>query len=411
MITFYLDKKGPKIDSPIFLAVRYDGRRIKAYTGRKINQKYWDVEKGRADPKRYKLNCIDFNGFLQRIEDKCISLLNKNRPITKHELKQIIDQADGLRHEKDFFAFADEFLHTTNLAYNTIKGFRTTLKHLRGFRPSITFNGFDMTFYRQFTHYLREKLVLGENTVGDNIKRIKRILNAALDEGLHSNLDFKKSSFKTPSIVNDEVYLTAVELSSLYKASLSKQLEKYRDAFLLHCAFGIRYEDGIQISPQNFSKIDNIVYIQIMQGKTGTSIQIPVLDSEFKFVKPLLRKYKNTHPCVRKGKLVSVQKFNQFLREACKTSKALDTLIQLSINGERVTRRKYECIKSHTARRTFSTLLYLNGYPIQLIMSATGHKKESTFLKYVRADQLTAASKLANFQNRRFGSQKWLTNA
>lgn len=398
MVSFYLDKKGPKEESPIFLAVRYDGKRIKAYTGRKINQNLWDVEKGRANPKRYKLNCIDFNAYLQTLEDECIRLLNQNRPISKYDLKKIIDDSNGLKHGTGFFEYAENFLRVTKLAPNSTKGFNTTLNHLKEFRPGLTFQSVDMTFYRQFTSHLRDKCGLGENTVGDNVKRLKRIMNAALDEDLHSNLDFKKKSFKTPSIVNDEIYLTADELKRLYKAPLSTQLRKFRDAFLLHCAFGIRFEDGIQIQPEHFSISGDNKYLRVIQGKTGASVQIPLLVHEFSFLMPLLKKYNYTHPCIRKGKLISVQKFNKYLRKACEATEVLDGTVHLSVNGERVTKKKFECVKSHTARRTFSTLLYLAEYPIQLIMSATGHRKESTFLRYVRADQLTAAKKLAEFK-------------
>lgn len=397
MVSFYLDKKGAKQESPIFLAVRFNGKRIKVYAGRKILQQYWDIGKGRANPRKYKANPVGFNQYLQNIENETIGLLNDNKPVTKADLKLIIGKVNGLKHGSSFFAFAEEFLSTTKLAYNSTKGFRTTLNHLKSFRPQITFPGFDMTFYRQFTNYLRDTKGLGENTIGDNIKRIKRLLNAGLDEDLHSSLDFKKKSFKTPSILNDEVYLTHEELLKLFKKDLSPQLSKFRDGFLLHVAFGIRFEDGIQIHPDHFEDVDGTSFLKIVQGKTGKTVQIPVMDREFPFVNSILKKYGHTHPCVRKGKLVSVQKFNEYIRDAAKRSE-LDSVVQLSVNGDRITRKKYECIKSHTARRTFSTLLYLNEYPIQLIMSATGHKKESTFLKYVRADQLTTAKKLATFK-------------
>lgn len=397
MVSFYLDKKGPKEESPIFLAVRYGGKRLKAYTGRKINQKFWDVDRGRANPKRYKLNCVDFNAYLQEIDDECVKLLNRNQPITKYDLKKIIDTADGLKHGRGFFDFAEEFIKTSKLVHNSTKGFTTTLNHLKSYRPGITFQGFDVTFYRQFTNHLRETCGLGENTIGANIKRIKRLLNAALDEGLHSNIDFRKKAFKSPTIVNDEVYLTSEDLKKFYDKDLSETLTRYRDAFLLHVAFGIRFEDGIQIHPDHFETIEGNLFLKVIQGKTGKTVQVPLLKQEFSFALPILKKYDYKHPCIRKNKLISVQKFNDYLKKAA-TAAELDTVVHLSINGDRVTKKKHECIKSHTARRTFSTLLYLAEYPIQLVMSATGHTKESTFLKYVRADQLTAAKKLATFK-------------
>ena len=47
-------------------------------------------------------------------------------------------------------------------------------------------------------------------------------------------------------------------------------------------------------------------------------------------------------------------------------------------------RKKYQLITTHTARRSFATNMYKRGYSPIVIMSITGHKKESTFLKYIR---------------------------
>jgi len=41
-------------------------------------------------------------------------------------------------------------------------------------------------------------------------------------------------------------------------------------------------------------------------------------------------------------------------------------------------------ITTHTARRSFITNIYKRGFSSAHIMSMTGHKKESTFLKYIR---------------------------
>ena len=47
-------------------------------------------------------------------------------------------------------------------------------------------------------------------------------------------------------------------------------------------------------------------------------------------------------------------------------------------------RKKFQMITTHTARRSFITNIYKRGFSSAHIMSMTGHKKESTFLKYNR---------------------------
>jgi integrase len=55
----------------------------------------------------------------------------------------------------------------------------------------------------------------------------------------------------------------------------------------------------------------------------------------------------------------------------------------------------YNEVSSHTARRSFATNAILAGIDMSLIMKITGHTTESQFRKYVRLDDVLAASKSA----------------
>lgn len=58
---------------------------------------------------------------------------------------------------------------------------------------------------------------------------------------------------------------------------------------------------------------------------------------------------------------------------------------------------KYELIKSHTARRTFATMLYKAGVPPRIIMGFTGHQNLDVFMNYViitQEDRLKAVQKV-----------------
>ena len=45
---------------------------------------------------------------------------------------------------------------------------------------------------------------------------------------------------------------------------------------------------------------------------------------------------------------------------------------------------KWELVSSHTARRSACTNMFLKGIPTSAIMKISGHKKESTFMKYIK---------------------------
>jgi integrase len=59
-----------------------------------------------------------------------------------------------------------------------------------------------------------------------------------------------------------------------------------------------------------------------------------------------------------------------------------------------------ELISSHTARRSYATIMFKLGVPTMLIMSATGHKTESSFLKYIRANNEDKAMLMADYLKR-----------
>ena len=53
---------------------------------------------------------------------------------------------------------------------------------------------------------------------------------------------------------------------------------------------------------------------------------------------------------------------------------------------------------THVARRSFATNAYLAGIPAISIMKFTGHKTESSFLKYIKVNQERNAELLMNHE-------------
>jgi integrase len=99
----------------------------------------------------------------------------------------------------------------------------------------------------------------------------------------------------------------------------------------------------------------------------------------------ILKKYKDNYNSLPKA--LSNQNFNQYIKEVCQKA-------GLTEKGRLLTFPKkelYECITSHTARRSFATNLYLDGYPTIEIMKITGHKTEKAFMKYIKVSKQDAA--------------------
>ena len=400
MVKFHLDKKEHG-ESPIFLSLYHRGKRLKVYTGKKIEANKWDLDSCRANPRKYKTNVVGFNEFLQGLSNEVVTLVNNNKPISKSDLKAIVDKANGKTTNKSFFGFAEDHIKQQTskgeMQNSSAKGYKVVLNHLKKVERSLTFEDINLGFYDRFISHLRSEGIKSANTIGGYIKRLKWFMTAALERDLHTNVAFKKKAFKTTTEETDQIYLTRGEINKLAAKKLPERLKRVADAFAMNCYLGMRFADLSQIKKDNFSKEGSLYYLNMVQGKTNEKISIPVPKEAL----PLLRKYRFTCPALnRKGKLISVQKFNEYLKEAAEKAE-IDAIDDVRHNGIVEKLPKYALIKSHTARRSFSTNLYLEGVPLQNIMAITGHRKEETFLLYVRADQLTKSKGLADFYNRK----------
>jgi len=405
MVKFYLDKKEGR-ESPIFLSLFHHGRRIKVYTGKKIEALQWNPDACRANPRKYKNNCVGFNIYLDGIANAVTSLVNENKPISKGDVAEIVNKALGKKTEDTFFGFSEGYIQQQiakgQMKPISAKAYRVTLNHLKRTNPKLDFKDVDMNFYDKFLAYLQGE-DLSANSIGGHVKRLKWFMAAAHDRDLHANVNFKKKAFKATREESDQIYLTRQEIKQLLKKSLPERLRKVADAFVLNCHMGIRYSDLWQITKENFKHEKGVNYLEMVQGKTNEKVTIPVPDEAL----PLLNKYKYTCPVLgRANKLMSMQKFNKYLKEAAELSglNALETIRQ---KGEAKRLPKFALIKSHTARRSFATNLLLEEVPIQNIMAVTGHRKEETFLLYVRADQFTKSKGLArHYQQKQRPSMK-----
>jgi integrase len=64
----------------------------------------------------------------------------------------------------------------------------------------------------------------------------------------------------------------------------------------------------------------------------------------------------------------------------------------------------YECIKTHTARRTFATNAYKAGVPLSAIMAVTGHSSEAMLKRYLKLDDKERAILASAEFNKAMGS-------
>jgi len=399
---FYLDNKKDRPLSLIFLYFRYSKRILKYNTKLRINAKDWNKEKQRI--RRSHKYSKDMNSFLASLEGLVyptyLHLLAKlgrepeNKEL-KYEVNVKLNRLNKVK-EATFVEYIKSHIESLSgiKREGTIKHYKTTYNRLVEYqkqkKTTLYFSSINQKFNNDFVQFL-QALNIADNTIGVYIKNVKLFMNAAYQENLHANLTFKR--FK---VVKDgaaqPVYLSETELNTLYHYNLedNERLERVRDSFIVACFTGLRFGDLIRLRKSNVIQHNGKQIISILTSKTKTKVEIPI----HPYVSAILDKYGGQMP-----KSMTNQKMNEYLKELCKMvgfNKSHQKIL-LKANQQVIEELpKYKLISTHTARRSFATNAYLAGIPSKQIMDITGHKKESTFLKYVRVSKKESATKLSN---------------
>lgn len=273
-------------------------------------------------------------------------------------------------------------------------------------RIKLNFDSITLDFYDMFVKYFVKK-DYSPNTIGRHIKNLKSIMRCAREEGLHNNQEIERKKFKSIKEKVENIYLTEKEVKLIQDIDFARltpeqvvimhengitninHLDIARDVFLVGVYSAQRFSDFSKIKPENIqNRNGGLKVISLIQQKTGERVIIPIRPE----LDVILNKYGYRLPKV----------FEQKINKAIKViGSILDinepTLIEETKGGFKVKKTvpKYDLIKTHTARRTGCTLMYLAGVPTLDIMKISGHKTEREFLNYIKVGKEETAINLS----------------
>ena len=401
-VKFYPLRRKSKTNTGLICSVSFDKKRIRFCIGESINPKYWNSKTSRARTTPSFPESPEFNQRLNNIASKINKLylesFNTNdEPPTKMLLEKNI-RSEILKENVrlSFFEFYQDFIDKTAaggrlnskgkvIRPDAAKYYKRALKILKEYKNNIDYEDITLEFYNDFISYLNGK-GFSINTVGDNIKKLKAVMAAAMELGYHKNNAFQGKYFNKPSEEADNIYLSSNELKEIELLDLKDKpsLDRVRDLFLVGCYTGLRFSDFSRLTSKNITN----GFIEIKQSKTGDNVVIPV----HSIIKKIIKKYNGLPPTI------SNQKFNSFLKDICKNVTCLQGIESKAITkaGSKVTlnMNKWEMVSSHTARRSFATNEYLTGTSTLTIMAVTGHKTEKAFLKYIKVSKKEEAERM-----------------
>jgi integrase len=257
-------------------------------------------------------------------------------------------------------------------------------------------------FWNYFIPFLADQN-LKYSTIGFLKANLIAVLNWSSKYGVKLNPSYNEVDL--PNYVSSKIALTPDEISHIYHFKLGakkaysfrlkkeimyrknklKTMDQVRDMFVLGCNLGQRYSDLVRISPDNFKKGQ----FSIVQQKTGNrcTMSINALAIESKVVWEILEKYDYHAPYTG-----DINNFNSYLHELLfhiGEGFLEDIHIDNKIGGTivRETKKKYQLISSHSARRSFATINTLKNIPRSKILRATGHSSEKAFNRYICYDE------------------------
>ncbi|MCB0631217.1 MAG: site-specific integrase [Lewinella sp.] len=267
---------------------------------------------------------------------------------------------------------------------STLKNYRSTHHRLTEYRDfkrldDITFTDIDMTFYNGFSHFLATQRNCRGPGIGKNIKILKRVMNMALEEKLHTNLSHRDPAFKVHrQSASTKIYLTVDELSRLEQLDLSGQpiLERERDRFLLAYWLLMRFSDVCRVNRSWVFRLNGRTFLRYQSQKTGTEATLPLKETAL----AMLEKYDYDFSFTG----------NVQANRDLKTVAAMAQMNQHVNQGDQGG-PKSAFVTTHTARRSAATNLYLEGASLKMIGDLGGWRDLQTLRTYLRASGLDTA--------------------
>lgn len=404
-VNFYLKKPEPDSNKRlIYLQFKYEGKRLVFSFGQRVTTNEWNSKKQQVKSSNRLVDngTTSLNLLLDTLKATCKKEYNEARPngipspeYLKEKLRNVLRINEGRSETKrDFFSLLDRFInneitHKGKIkSPNTVKTYVTLKGHLLQFQSKgerIDFNSINLDFYHRYNKFL-DSLGLSQNSKSKDIQIIKTIMREAIDLKLTDNKEFESRKFSVNRVDTESVYLNSTEIETLFRFDFSnnKKLERVRDLFIFGCLTGLRFSDYANIKKDDYIEIEGNLYINRRTQKTGEVVITPCTHP---FILEIFSKYLE---CPNKlPPSISGQKFNDYLKEVCKIVGFTET----GRNADKPEDQLWECVTSHTARRSFATNAYLEGFPTLDIMKMTGHRTEKAFLRYIKISKLDTAKR------------------
>lgn len=401
-MNFTYKLKEPKSDKETLIYFRSyflnENKNFIYSTGEKIIPEEWDFENRQPNDLNGRTKRAENHRSIKKQLDRYSSFFteivnrykNINEDLTLDILRQRFNEEfKKIQSKYDFFRIYDEFIEEKEndfsgnaISNSTLKRYKCNKTLLEDFekrtKHKLSLGKFDEKTFNKFLKFCVENREHSANTVHRNIGLLKTFLLWSLNKKYSFNNSFVNFK-KPPKFRTDEIALNIEQVEEIYAHDFSKnkKFERVRDLFVFGCVTGMRFGNYSTIS-KNDVQGDFIRVIDLKSKSKNLSIPLNNIS------KSILEKYEYQLPNI------SNQKMNEYIKEVFKELKFIDEIKKTMKYGDQlveINSEFYKRISSHTARRSFITIMKNKRVPDKVIMSYTGHTSLEVFNAYYRPSE------------------------
>jgi integrase len=393
----------------IYIGTTINGKYIKVNSGERITPVHWDSRNQSAKPSYHA--SFEFNADLRalksKIEHRYRNEVVNNPNLTVGGVKELIQEViKGITPKNDpieFFDAWDEFTEEKKkvLKLNAFKKYGTTKNHLLDFQAKnykLTFEKVNKQFGEDMVYFLFTKKNMLNNSIAKIIVNTKVFIRWAIDKGYTQNQNLL--TYKIKYDATDIIYLTEQELMKLFNMDFAKKsLAEARDVYCFQSFTGQRYSDIKNLRWHDLKNTNDGWEWHLYQRKGNKSkkIVIPISSNAFEILKKYPCYDKEFNPLVLPVRCD--QKMNENIKEICRLAEFNEPMTLVKYSGKKrieITKKKWEFVSTHCARRTFVTLCLQKKMRPEVVMSITGHEDYKVMKRYL---QITDTVKKTEFKD------------
>lgn len=412
------DKKSSGV-TLINLIFNYDKKRLKISTGHKVLVKYWNDKKQRvkelmefSDYATINEDLDLYETLVKQVYTTCIKDGFVPEPnILKDELFKLKANPKRSKSGKSFWEIYEDFVqdkeeskkrgeikdvkdYTKSLPKHLKKGEDRFGKPLSFAALKEQFNG----FVKIWDDYMRfeARNADGEdglcvNTIGKQHKNLKVFLNWCFDRDIYPRFNMKHIPTEVEEV--DNIYLTEEEIEKIESIELDEEEEKkVRDLFLIGCETGLRFSDFSNLTKEKI--LNQTLRVTPLKTKNSSNKKVVIP------VSSRLQRIIDKYEVLPNYNLKKVTDFNKVIRTVCEKAKLNDVVVferKIANKRNEIRKYKFEEVTSHTARRTFCTLKFLDGMPAEILIKFSGHTSVRNLLRYLKIDAELAAKQYVEY--------------